>query len=158
MAMASQEKQDRSKTFLNELKYLKLIIQEHQIKPMHRYVKRVDEAKTKLLREMSETKKKLHETHQKTQEDTGECKECDEFEVLFKMQLLQFLQRPTINIDLDIEVDPQSCFELKFGSEKDIGVEARNWMIIIFFEFLISTADVSSGTLPNRVHARFGEF
>jgi hypothetical protein len=155
MNWASQDKQDRSKTFLNDLKYLKLIIQEHQIKPMHRYVKRVDEAKTKLLREMSETKKKLHGTHEKTQEDT---RECDEFKELFEVQLLQFLQRPTINIDIDIELGPQSCFALQFGSEKDIGVEVRNWMIIIFFEFLISTADVSSGALPNRIHRRFGEF
>jgi hypothetical protein len=48
------------------------------------------------------------------------------------MQLLQFLRRPTIKIDLDIEVPETSGFALRFGSVKDIGVEVRNWMIITF--------------------------
>jgi hypothetical protein len=113
MQWTSTEKQERPKDFLKQRDYLKLVIQEHQIKPMHRYVKKVDEAKTKL----DEAKTKfLHETH----EDTREREES------FEMQLLQFLQRPTIKIDLDISISADSGFALHFGSVKDIGVEVRN--------------------------------
>ncbi len=109
MQNASRDFDKRPKNLLNQLRHLKRIIQEHQVEPMHRYVKKVEKAKEAIC-----------ECHQE--------KKSEESEKLFQIQLLQYLQRPPIVIELDINVGEQRDFAVRFGSERDIGVEVGNWL------------------------------
>ncbi len=107
MEHASLDLYKRPKNLLNQLRYLKRIIQEHQVEPMHRYVKKVEKAKEAIF----------------------ECHQEKKSEKLFEIQLLQYLQRPPIIIELDINVDEQQDFAVRFGSERDIElVEVGNWL------------------------------
>jgi hypothetical protein len=88
----------------DQLPLLWRIIQEHQIKPMHMYVKKLDQAKEYL---QIRFEQRIHELPE------------------FQMQLLQYLQRPPISLELNVAPVSGQRFAVRFGSESGVQVKNR---------------------------------
>jgi hypothetical protein len=118
-------------TFTSSLEILKRIIQEHQIKPMQRYTKRLTAAK-----EYYEAHARTH-THLHTHMDPAK-----------QLQLLEFLQRPPVRITLqlhpELELDPH--FHVEFDPSS-VQVILAGALPCFYFDH-----SVVSGAVPEKAY------